>query len=153
MGRLFEWVSIAVWSFVIFHHVRSLGVHPCLLIPGINNNSNFSRALRPGIASNSSMISPRNMGSFLALELEYTLIDSGISTWGGDFELGDCEKPGSPAPLKCTKGPRACVFPFSRERGYFWAVCLGKISQESLGNGVFLHKSPHKTMNSYQLLR
>ena len=43
-SRMCDWaimhggVSIAVWSFCDFHHVHSLGIHHCLLIPEINKN-------------------------------------------------------------------------------------------------------------------
>ena len=46
-----------------------------------------------------------------------------------------------PPPTRMYKGA-ACAFPFSRERGYFLAVCLRKISREKPEKGVFLNQSP-----------
>ena len=57
--------------FVIFHHVHSLGVHPCLLIPEISKNVGLFTTSK---ARNSIkfFISPRKLwGNFGYMELEY----------------------------------------------------------------------------------
>ena len=49
---------------------------------------------------------------------------------------GEDNKLPPPPPLECTRG--ACIFQFSRERGYFWAVVSERFPEKKQEKGIFV---------------
>ena len=116
--------------FVICHHVHSLGVHHCLLIPKINKNLALFTISKPELASNSSF--PLQIwGNFW---LWTTLIEYMYTQrrfWSPRL-WNVCP------PSNALRGRMRVPSFFGK--GVFWGVCLGKVSRKKTpGKGVFLY--------------
>ena len=81
----------------------------------------------------------KNLSKELARAARKSLFEGGGGSQSHPFPSNGLHVDGekSPPPTQMYKGA-VCAFPFSRERGYFLAVCLGKIFPEKTGkSGVF----------------